>query len=280
VQVKTVLVLAVLAAALLAAGVGALVVASGAYDVSARREHTAPVYRLVETTMRRSVQTRAARLEAPADLRSDARRTVGAACYRALCLRCHGGPGVAPEPWTPGLQPLPGPLIDAARRWRPAEIYWITRHGIKMSGMPAWDFRLDDDALWSVAAFVEHLAVLTPAAFRASLAAADPAACPPHPGARIASADAKTQARIVLRQYACVGCHTIPGVVGADVHVGPPLAGFGRRSLIAGRLPNSADNLVRWIVEPASVDPQTAMPAMGVAPEHARQIADYLLELH
>lgn len=87
-------------------------------------------------------------------------------------------------------------------------------------------------------------------------------------------------ARLVLRQYACVACHTIPGVTGSQTRVGPPLQGLARRVLIAGRLPNTADDLVRWIRAPQQVKPGTAMPDLGVSEEHARQMADYLSKLH
>jgi cytochrome c1 len=88
------------------------------------------------------------------------------------------------------------------------------------------------------------------------------------------------QARVALRQYACVACHRIPGVTGSATHVGPPLHGLARRELIAGRLPNTRDNLVRWIRAPQAVKPGSAMPDLGVTEEHARVMAAYLAGLH
>ena len=85
---------------------------------------------------------------------------------------------------------------------------------------------------------------------------------------------------LMLRQYACVGCHLIPGVTGSDTHVGPPLSGLADRATLAGRLPNTTDNLVRWIREPQAVKPGTAMPDMGVSEAHAREMAGYLRTLH
>ena len=63
------------------------------------------------------------------------------------------------------MQPVPGPLNDAAARWRPRELYWITRHGIRMSGMPAWGHQLADSDLWAVAAFVAQMPGVSPAAW-------------------------------------------------------------------------------------------------------------------
>jgi cytochrome c2 len=86
--------------------------------------------------------------------------------------------------------------------------------------------------------------------------------------------------RRALVQYACNACHSIPGVTGAPVHVGPPLAGIARRSLIAGTLPNTPDNLALWLRETQRVKPMTAMPQLGVGEQDARDIAAYLRTLH
>ncbi len=80
----------------------------------------------------------------------------------------------------------------------------------------------------------------------------------------------------LLTQYQCGSCHAIPGVAAARGIQGPTLEAFGRRSYIAGRIPNRADTLVRWIVQPAALVPDTTMPAMGVSPEQARDMAAYL----
>ncbi len=85
--------------------------------------------------------------------------------------------------------------------------------------------------------------------------------------------------RRLMAQYQCGSCHAIPGVDAARGHDGPPLEGFGRRSYIAGHVPNAPDALARWIVEPHALAPRTPMPAMGVAPDDARAMAAYLLAL-
>ncbi len=280
-----------LAAALVGIGGVALVIWRGWYDITATSGHLQPVYDLLETSMRFSVQRRAAQINVP---RLDAPETVarGAACYRDHCEQCHGGPGVAQGSVGMSLQPLPGPLIDASRHWRPAEIYWITRQGIKMSGMPAWELRLPDDDLWAVTAFIHQLPALTPAAYRTatqaqagSCATANEAClagrCPTAATADKVPLEARTRdeaAQLALHQYACSACHRIPGVIGSDVDVGPPLHEWGRRERIAGRLPNTAEALVRFIRQPRSVDPGTAMPEMGVTEAHAQLMAEYLLK--
>ncbi|WP_026354145.1 c-type cytochrome [Massilia niastensis] len=83
--------------------------------------------------------------------------------------------------------------------------------------------------------------------------------------------------RIALTQYACHACHVIPGVAGSEVYVGRPLEGLAKRKFIAGKLPASQANLVLWIRNPQAIDPETAMPAMGVSERDALDISAYLL---
>lgn len=79
-----------------------------------------------------------------------------------------------------------------------------------------------------------------------------------------------------LQYYGCVSCHTVPGVPGARASVGPPLDRLGVRTYIAGSLPNTPENLARWIEHPHSVRPDTAMPEMRVSAGDAADIAVYL----
>ncbi|MES2956430.1 MAG: c-type cytochrome [Pseudomonadota bacterium] len=83
----------------------------------------------------------------------------------------------------------------------------------------------------------------------------------------------------LLTQYQCGSCHAIPGVPAARGVNGPSLQAFGKRSYIAGRVPNFPEALARWIVAPAALVPGTTMPSMGVSPEEARHMAAYLGQL-
>jgi cytochrome c2 len=99
-------------------------------------------------------------------------------------------------------------------------------------------------------------------------------------GSRQVPGGVPEQGRQVLQsRYGCGACHVIPGVPGAQGQVGPPLSQFARRSLIAGRLPNSADNLVAWIRTPQALEPGTGMPDLGVSEADARDVAAYLYTL-
>lgn len=85
--------------------------------------------------------------------------------------------------------------------------------------------------------------------------------------------------RVILRKYGCHACHTIPGVEGARGTVGPPLDRLGSRPYLAGRLPNTPENLLRWIRDPQGIEPGTAMPNMHVTEQDGRDIAAYLYTL-
>lgn len=87
------------------------------------------------------------------------------------------------------------------------------------------------------------------------------------------------QGKKLIVGYGCGSCHTIPGIYTARGVVGPPLMFFSRRTMIAGELPNSPENLVRWIRDPKAVEPGTAMPDMGLSDQQARDIAAYLYTL-
>lgn len=263
--------------AVLAAAAGYVVWRAGWYDIGATNQHWQAVHSVLEAGMRHSVERRArsiavARLDAPGQL------GIGAAVYRDNCVQCHGAPGVAQHDLGKSMQPVPGPLMDAARRWRPAELYYITRHGIKMSGMPAWEFHLSDNELWAVVAFMQTLPTLSAPAY-AQLAAAQGATF----GGERSGVEAKRppdpeRGRVALTQYACTACHIVPGVTGPRVYVGRPLDDVGKRRNIAGHLPNTPENMARWIRDPRSVDPHSAMPDLDVTAADAADISAYLLE--
>jgi putative membrane protein len=80
----------------------------------------------------------------------------------------------------------------------------------------------------------------------------------------------------LIRAYGCAGCHTIPGIAGADGLVGPPLTSLSRRAYLAGLLVNTPENLVAWLRAPQTIVPGNVMPDMGLSEGDARDIATYL----
>jgi mono/diheme cytochrome c family protein len=263
-------------------GGGALLFAMlGFYDIAAVHQHTAPVYWLLETTKRASVVQHARDIAAP-DLAGEARIDRGLALYRQNCVTCHGAPGIAPAEFALGLTPSPPPLMQVAREWSPEEMYWAIRNGIKMTAMPAWEYRLDDSALWDIVAFLRVLPTLSPAEYCARTQ--EPACTPAAQARRTTAAASRDPAdagrgRIALRQYGCDTCHRIPGVVGPQARVGPPLDDVATGFYIAGVLRNTPDNLRLWIRFPQTVKPLSGMPDLGVSDKDARDIAAYLYSL-
>ena len=80
----------------------------------------------------------------------------------------------------------------------------------------------------------------------------------------------------LMRRYGCTGCHTIPGLPGADGQVGPALFDLQARVYIGGHVRNTADNLVRFLVNPRAFSPASAMPATGLSEAEARDVAAWL----
>jgi len=83
----------------------------------------------------------------------------------------------------------------------------------------------------------------------------------------------------VIEARHCGACHAIPGVRGAKGVVGPPLTQFAFRSYIGGEVPNTPENLIRWVKDPHQIEPRTAMPALGLDEQEARDVAAYLYTL-
>lgn len=159
----TVLVLAVL-------GLGA--VYSGVIGVAADEPHAGVSRWLLSTIRERAIQSGAADIAVP-DLDDPARIRAGAAHYEAMCAGCHLAPGMENTELRRGLNPRPPELAEHGIH-DPAEAFWVVKHGIRMTGMPAWGVTHDDQALWAIVAFVNRLPELDAEAYR-GLTAMQPA---------------------------------------------------------------------------------------------------------
>jgi len=260
-----------------ALGAAAFVYA-GVYDVAATKHHTGLTYHLLHYAMLRSVKTRADDIKPP-PLDAPDRFRSGLALYAGHCVQCHGAPGVSPEPFAFGLRPAPVNLVEPGRNWTPSQIYWIVKHGVKMTAMPGWQYRLTEEELWDLVAFVKRLPALSPVEYKTLEAAA----AQPHrkAAARIGGqpdGDPKAGLHAVY-QYLCVTCHAIPGTVEGSPNVGPPLGSVATRRYLGGVLLNTPDNMVRWLMNPQAIDPRSAMPDLHVREQDARDIAAYLYSL-
>ena len=138
---------------------------SGIPDVSATGEESAVVRWLLETTRRQTVEQRAAAINVP-DLTGSSDIAAGAGAFDEMCAGCHGAPGREPFVGARDMSPQPPDLAKRAADRSPAELFWVIKHGIRMTGMPAWGPTHEDDELWEVVAFAKRLPELDAAGYR------------------------------------------------------------------------------------------------------------------
>jgi len=167
---KTLITLLIAAATV---AIGAILYAfSGIQDVSARSPHSGVISWLLSTTSHASIERRASDIDVP-DLSDASLAQAGIKDFDAMCAACHGAPGREPEAMGQGLNPPAPDLAESAAHMQPAELFWVTKNGLKMTGMPAWGATHDDDALWPVVAFITTLADLDADGYEALLASAE-----------------------------------------------------------------------------------------------------------
>jgi mono/diheme cytochrome c family protein len=271
-------------AALAVAGLlgAAAFIYAGVFDVAATKHHTALSFYVLHYAMERSVKARVHYIVPPKDLGDGQRIASGMALYKEHCAKCHGGPGVGPEAIALSMRPEPPNLVEPGRDWPDREIYWVIKHGVKMSGMPGWEYRLSEREMWDLTAFTKAMHTISPLDYKRDAPAPQK---PPVMTSVVAAAPTPPQGgnpkagRYAIYQYMCATCHVIPGIVGADKNVGPDLSDIARRRYIGGVLLNTPDNMVRWLEDPQAIDPQSAMPNLQVKEKDARDIAAYLYTL-
>ena len=143
-----------------AAALAALFVYSGVFDVAADMPHSALVYAAMEVVRDRSVSVRSKDIQVP-PLNDPKLIADGAEHYDAMCANCHLAPGSQQSEMREGLYPQP-PNLTEKIDLEPAAMFWVIKHGIKMSAMPAWGKTHDDQSIWGIVAFLQKLPELTP----------------------------------------------------------------------------------------------------------------------
>ena len=161
----------VIFAALAALGGIVFYVGSGAYDIGADTPHWEITRKVMEVVRNRSVAVRANKIELP-DLQDEQLVLKGAGQYAAMCVNCHLAPEQTDSEIRPGLYPKPPNLSE--QRFDPKTVFWVTKHGLKMSGMPAWGVGHDDATIWSIVAFVTRLPGLSAEHYKDMVARAPP----------------------------------------------------------------------------------------------------------
>jgi len=155
----------ILVGLLLLALVGALAVSiSGFVSIAASSGHIAPWRWFLGWTLDNAVRTQSAPVAVPPDVDLDDPALIQRAAghFATGCAACHGAPGVPQSPVVLGMTPAPPRLEDAVGDWDDDELFWIVKHGIKYSGMPAWPTQQRDDEVWAQVAFLRALPGMTP----------------------------------------------------------------------------------------------------------------------
>lgn len=137
----------------------------GIYNIAADAPHTRVVYSLLESLRDRSIVVHAGGITPPANLASPQRVAAGAGLYAEMCSGCHLGPGVERSELSQGLYPQ-APELAKAQDLSAAEQFWVIKHGIKLSAMPAWGKTHSDPLIWDMVAFVRRLPGMSPEEYK------------------------------------------------------------------------------------------------------------------
>lgn len=165
---KKIVVIALIVIGALVAG-AALAIVGGVYNVAADDEHSGLVYHVLETARERSIARRLSDVSVP-NLNDPKRIRRGAGNYDSMCTRCHLSPGAAATELSRGLYPRPPNLTKSADE-NPARAFWIIKHGIKSTGMPAWGKSMDDDYIWDLVALLSQLPTMSAEQYAAEVRA-------------------------------------------------------------------------------------------------------------
>jgi mono/diheme cytochrome c family protein len=145
--------------------VGLVGIYSGVYNVSAIRPDGRLARWFFSRMSDRSVEAHAADVKVPS-LDDPAMAVLGAGHYAAMCASCHGAPGVAKTDLAQGLRPRAPNLARSATHMSSAQLFWVTKNGIRMTGMPAWGVTHSDEEIWDIVAFLVKMPKMTPAEYQ------------------------------------------------------------------------------------------------------------------
>ncbi len=158
------------------AGISLAVVYGGKVDVAADSPHSALIFSLLETAREKSIDQGVKGLSVPVNLADKDRIRRGAGNYDAMCVSCHLAPGTENSEIRMGLYPTPPDLstLDEASTEAAARKFWVIKHGIKASGMPAWSKGgIEDEAIWDMVAFLQQMPALSAGQYLALVESSD-----------------------------------------------------------------------------------------------------------
>jgi mono/diheme cytochrome c family protein len=149
-------------------GLGAVIFAwSGIYNIAATKPHWGITSSFIGMLRNRSIAVRSEDIQAP-NLDDPKLKEAGFPHYHETCRLCHEAPGYRRAEFAEGLYPSPPSMTSGSiqKTLGNAEIYWIVKHGIKLTGMPAFGPTHDEGKLWSIVAIVEEIPRMSPEQYR------------------------------------------------------------------------------------------------------------------
>jgi mono/diheme cytochrome c family protein len=144
-------------------GAGAFI-GLGIYNVAADDPHWSITYRVMEMLRKRSISVRSGDIKVP-PLDDEALIRSGAGNFNSMCVGCHLSPGASDTELSLGLYPTP-PTWSELGTTDPREAFWVVKHGVKMSGMPAWGKSMDDQYIWGMVALMQQFPKMTAARYQ------------------------------------------------------------------------------------------------------------------
>ena len=157
------------------------VIVGGRFDVAVSAQLPQTIHDLIHQTRVNSVRREVRNLQAkPANLDDQTILFEAVIGFQSMCADCHHPPGDRPSALARGLNPPPVDLSESAGKRSLEELFWVSKHGIRMSGMPAWGVTHEDEALWAIATLITRFPELSADDYQRLLAAAQEAGVEHH----------------------------------------------------------------------------------------------------
>jgi len=221
--------------------VGVAAMLSGIIPIAASGGHWSVTRKVLNFSMARSVSTHSIGIDAP-DLDNSAMVHRGAGHFETGCVQCHGSPVRPQSPIVAAMTPRPPALSTAVPHWETRELFYIVKHGVKLTGMPAWSGQNRDDEVWDVVAFLKTLPETDADAYRKLVTDSNTAVSeylgPPHLQHLVTST--------------CGRCHGTDGR-GRDSGAFPALAGQHQKYIAASLRAYAAGERHSGIMQPLAV---------------------------
>lgn len=161
----------VLAVLLVLAAFAGIFIYMGIYNIGADAPHWKWVYNTLDELREQSITNYSKGIHPPADLNDPKRISAGAGLYDEMCTGCHLGPGIERSELSQGLYP-PAPELARGDDLSPAQQFWVIKHGVKLTAMPAWGKTHNDQLIWDMVAFIRQLPKLNAQQYKAAVASA------------------------------------------------------------------------------------------------------------